>query len=346
MPASRQSSLGPPGIRHGFLALAILILLHYYNPVTPSWVPSFSAMVRKHTREGRDLYTLEHVQTALAETATGTNDAFFSEKMWYDCEALFAHVRNRVIRDPYVNEFYVIVSLAACGYEGGFIRYGDGEMAFIHNRAIPASSQLTIVDHVSPWDAPGRSLLGARVEQTLREPHPAIFYAISCTKCPASINHVITPYLRQAEGMWSYSVLFHNTNYGSFSSWLKLLARGQREVLAGRDVILVVNEEARQRSVELAWADAIVYFPDEVVKRYEEDGDDLLAPLLEAARTQKGAIFLISGGPLAKWAVYLLYSTNPQNFYIDVGSAMDVTVKGRVTRPFHTTSGGHVCGQT
>lgn len=299
------------------------------------------------------MYTLPNIKAALAEIATGAREmidiqsvhTFIPENMWYDCEALFAHVRDRVIRDPYVTEFYIIVSLAACGYEGGFIRYGDGEMAFIQNRAIPADSQLTVVDHVS-WKAPGRSLLGARVEQTLRKPHPAIFYAISCTKCPVSINDEITPYLGQAKGMWSYSVLFHNENYASFSLWLKLLAHGHREVLAGRDVILVVNEEARQRPDELAWAEEIVYFPDEVVKAYEEYGDDLLAPLLKTARARKGAIFLISGGPLAKWAVYSLYSTNSQNFYIDVGSAMDVMVKGRVTRPFHTTGGGHVCGQT
>jgi hypothetical protein len=101
--------------------------------------------------------------------------------------------------------------------------------------------------------------------------------------------------------------------------------------------------QIRDRGVP--WADEVVYFPDDCVNAYETQGDGMMTPYVEAASRHTNALFLISGGPLAKWAVYLMHETNPSNFYVDVGSAADMIVKGRTTRPFHTDPNAfpHVC---
>jgi hypothetical protein len=210
--------------------------------------------------------------------------------------------------------------------------------------AIPAAAdtQASVVDHFS-WSKPYQSALGARLEQTLQEVSDSIIYAISCTKCPVSINGQIAPCMQQRPGMWSYSVLFHNTNYNAFAAWLTLVSSGRREVVGGRPLVLVVNEEVRQRNI--TWADAIVYFPDDCVNAYEEHRDILLEPLLNSARAFEDSVFLLSGGPLAKWAAYAMREANPMNFYVDIGSSMDFLVKGRTTRPFHTQPGEHRCSQ-
>jgi hypothetical protein len=137
--------------------------------------------------------------------------------------------------------------------------------------------------------------------------------------------------------------LFHNSNYNVFAAWLAIVSSGRREVVGSRPLVLIVNEEVRQRNI--TWADAILYFPDDCVNAYEELGDILLEPLLHSARTRDGSVFLLSGGPLAKWAAYAMREANPKNFYVDVGSSMDFLVKGRITRPFHTQPGEHHCSQ-
>ena len=295
------------------------------------------------------MYSFQSVLEWFNETSVdlGTNP-FIPEKLWYDCGALMEHIQTRNIRDPYQDELYTILSLIACGYRGAFIRYGDGEMALAQGRAIPLQSQATLVDHFT-WDLPAQSALGRRIIETLLHPALSVFYAISCTGCPVSINEEISPFIRQRPGMWSYSVLFHNSNYPAFEAWLRLLSspllelRKRRQLLGGRKLVLIVNEEVRDR--DLLWADAVQYLPNECVRRYEESGDAMLEPFIHAARSATATVFLVSGGPLAKWLIYKMHSANPGNFYVDVGSSIDVLIKGRVTRPFHSNPGTHVCVQ-
>ena len=45
-------------------------------------------------------------------------------------------------------------------------------------------------------------------------------------------------------------------------------------------------------------------------------------------------LFFISAGPLSEVLIDELYSENPNNRYIDVGSAIDEYVHGKVTRPY------------
>lgn len=270
--------------------------------------------------------------------------SFRFDKLWANCAVLFAHIRNRDVRDTYVDELYVVLSLIRCGYHGGFIRYGDGEMALIQGRPIAADSQGALVDHFT-WDTRNQSALGRRIRKTLTDPAPAILYGISCSQCLVSINREILPILRQRPGMWSYSVLFHNANYQAFSAWLELIAvpRGNRRVIGNRSLVLMVSEETRGRN--LSWADDVQYLPIECVRRYEGAGEAILQPYLNVSNSYSDAVFLVSGGPLAKWLVYRMFRANPKNFYIDVGSAMDFFVKGTATRPFHTQRETHVCSQ-
>jgi hypothetical protein len=45
-------------------------------------------------------------------------------------------------------------------------------------------------------------------------------------------------------------------------------------------------------------------------------------------------LFLVSAGPLSEAIIHRLYSKNPNNRYIDVGSSLDEIVHGKKTRPY------------
>jgi hypothetical protein len=44
--------------------------------------------------------------------------------------------------------------------------------------------------------------------------------------------------------------------------------------------------------------------------------------------------FFVSAGPVSEILIHKMYSSNPNNQYIDVGSSIDEFVHGRITRPY------------
>jgi hypothetical protein len=124
------------------------------------------------------------------------------------------------------------------------IRYGDGEMALATGRPIGSGSQAKLVDKFS-WERNQRSQLGEKIMKTIQEPRESVLYAISCTQCLWPINNEIEPLLKQRRGLWSYSVLFHNTNYQTSSYWLGQLSTANKKYLLHPDtkIVIVANEE-------------------------------------------------------------------------------------------------------
>jgi hypothetical protein len=62
--------------------------------------------------------------------------------------------------------------------------------------------------------------------------------------------------------------------------------------------------------------------------------DTIIAEALELASNFTNAVFFVSGGPIAKVLIHRMWSAYPVNQYIDFGSALDETFKGKKTRPY------------
>ena len=77
--------------------------------------------------------------------------------------------------------------------------------------------------------------------------------------------------------------------------------------------------------------------PDNAVHAWEEDASRgaLLDPALALASSlPPGSLFIVCAGPLSKPLISALWKANKAHQYIDFGSAMDETLKGRRTRPY------------
>jgi hypothetical protein len=73
--------------------------------------------------------------------------------------------------------------------------------------------------------------------------------------------------------------------------------------------------------------------PTDCAHYWEQNGDVFGEKLDQLANRYHGALFLVSGGPLAKVAISRMWKTNPGNRYLDVGSAIDQQLFGSLTRP-------------
>ena len=80
--------------------------------------------------------------------------------------------------------------------------------------------------------------------------------------------------------------------------------------------------------------DVFCPFPDDCVNWWEEGGDDFIETLQKYVATSSNETFFLSIGPAAEVAIHEMYKANPNNQYIDVGSAIDEWFYTTQTRPY------------
>ena len=56
--------------------------------------------------------------------------------------------------------------------------------------------------------------------------------------------------------------------------------------------------------------------------------------LLKKFKDIKNELFFISCGPVSEIIINKLYTNNPYNSYVDVGSSIDEYVHSKITRPY------------
>lgn len=179
-----------------------------------------------------------------------------------------------------------------------FVRYCDGELALIEGKPIGPGTQATDIDN---WTAPNYiTELGEALREGLKCEDPNYYYGIP-----------------QHEPMYSkYRKFIANTNILDTDifindNWDKFCEFDWGEY------ILVANENGDIES------------PSDCVNTWKTLLHRLV-PYLDHTNT----LFLFSAGPMSCVAIDWMWRQNPNNMYVDVGSAIDYKTKNRVTRPF------------
>jgi len=71
-----------------------------------------------------------------------------------------------------------------------------------------------------------------------------------------------------------------------------------------------------------------------LVNEWDTKGDEFLLQFLNNVKQYKNQIFLISGGPIAKILIANAWSQHPYNIYLDIGSSLDLFMKGTTNRSY------------
>ena len=204
-----------------------------------------------------------------------------------------------------------------------FVRYGDGEVMLMSGTQVGPGTQAGTVDK---WTSPGhQTLLGRDMRVMLS--HPEWIYGIPCSCCNDPLKHRIMCMIPDIPATQvTFANMFVNAAYPVFEQWVSTIKRS---------VVLITNEDGKGRPYPFEHK-AHMLLPDDCVNVWEDDvhRTSLITEAQQLAQANDNTLFLFSGGPL-KVLIHYMYEANPNNAYIDVGSAIDKWAHGGFTRPYH-----------
>jgi hypothetical protein len=224
--------------------------------------------------------------------------------------------------DKFTEDFNLFWSKIENEENFSFARYADGEVRLMKGLDINHETQAYKIDK---WKAPNKKTkVGIDLYNTLNHTEHNYYYAIS------GINDNINDYsfliqnIKQNKNNVTFVNLWINNNYTRMIEKLKNLKR---------EVILICNESAKEQNFPFPIKE-IFHFPNDCVDFWEKESELFMNNLFDEFSNLENQLFFISCGPVSEIIIHGLYTKNPNNTYIDVGSSIDEFVHGYKTRPY------------
>ena len=204
------------------------------------------------------------------------------------------------------------------------VRYVDGELALMRNQGVGRQTQAFNEDR---WDAPAKpTRLGEDLIRGLSHTESNYYYGIpGKNDCQESYEYLSS--LIPKENI-TYAALFVNANYQKTKDFFKNLKK---------PVNLLANESGNPDGLPFE-VESFCSFPDDCVNWWEERADSFLQLMRSWVLAAENETFFVAAGPVSEVIIDEMYKANPNNQYIDVGSALDELFYGRQTRPYMNSS--------
>jgi hypothetical protein len=231
---------------------------------------------------------------------------------------------NTTLRN-YHEAFDYFTSLINSNNNFAYTRYADGEVALMQGHAIDHNSQAYNVDR---WKAPNYvTRVGSQLLETLNHKEDNYYYAISSHTDFQSDNEFLSLRILNKSNI-TFANLWINANYQKMKQFYNTLQKS----------VYVICNHAATRSRFPFDVVELFPFPDDCISYWEQYGDDYISQLMDYVSQIQDKTFFISCGPISEIIIHKLYTANPNNQYIDVGSSMDEFVHGYETRPYMDTN--------
>ena len=169
----------------------------------------------------------------------------------------------------------------------------------------------------------GINPLGKALLESLKIDAPNFFYGISCPCCDSAA------YYWYLQNIKNFNVTFSNI-------WLNANFKTFQENFADleRDAVLITNWRGKGKTFGKLNIKKHYIVSDDCVKFYEEDCENLIRQIIAEVGHEKNLLYVVSAGPLSCVIIAALFKHNPENCYIDFGSATDLMTHERITRPY------------
>ena len=222
----------------------------------------------------------------------------------------------------FFEDFEYFWNLIENGNNFTFTRYADGEVMLMEGRQV---SEFTQAYSVDKWKSPATlTKVGKELLESLNHTEENYYYAIS------GINDNINDYtflrenIKHNDSNITFVNLWINANYQKTKNKMKSLKR---------DVILICNENTKIENFPFKVKE-LIPFPNNCISFWEENSSVYMDTLLKKFKDIKNELFFISCGPVSEIIINKLYTNNPYNSYVDVGSSIDEYVHSKITRPY------------
>jgi hypothetical protein len=218
------------------------------------------------------------------------------------------------------SDFEYYTNLIKSDANFAYARYADGEVQLMRGNPISFNSQAYMVDR---WTAPSEMTpIGTQLLESLQHEEENYHYAISGVNDSVSDYEFLTERIKNTN--LTFANLWINANYQKMKEFYQTLEK---------EVYLICNHRAQSQNFPFKVVE-IFPFPDDCISYFTEFGEDYLSQLLDYTSQVENKTFFVSAGPVSEILIHKMYSSNPNNQYIDVGSSIDEFVHGRITRPY------------
>ena len=116
-----------------------------------------------------------------------------------------------------------------------------------------------------------------------------------------------------------------NHNYTKFINEFEKLTR---------DAVIIANYRGEGKPI--GSLNILKYYSvgDDCVEFWGKKGISLVSKIIDEFGNRENLFYVVSAGPMSGPIIAELYRNNPNNCYIDFGSAIDTYIHNKVTRPY------------
>lgn len=202
-----------------------------------------------------------------------------------------------------------------------FMKFADGERMLIEAKAVGVETQAYREDK---WFAPQmQTLLGKDLRLALQNEDPNVYFGISCDCCDPVGKEYLWSLIKNKKQNITFSNIFVNANYPLAVDFLQSIKE---------PINLIANYVTDVDKFPIKVKDFLPV-PDNCAVFYESYKYYFLKTL-DRFKNITNELFIVSAGPLSEVIINYLWKINPNNKYVDVGSAIGEWVHGRPIRDF------------
>lgn len=195
----------------------------------------------------------------------------------------------------------------------GIVRPADGEFYILSN------STLTNIDN---WTFNSGDILQMDLFISLTKQNPNIYVGIPCNHCDDSMCKKYIQMLDLKNERRTYANIFCNKNWNTFIDFLKMYTKGISVITSG-------NKDPSEIKIN----DRFTIDPF-LVNKWTDSREDVTNRLVNWVSTKNNEVICFCAGPLSKVWIPILYERYPNNIYLDVGSTLDIFLKGETNRHY------------
>ena len=196
-----------------------------------------------------------------------------------------------------------------------FIRNGDGERIIMMGMPVVAQEG---------WQSPNYiTKLGKDLFQSLMIQDKNVYVGISCPCCDSAAYYWYSS--RIPSKNLTFANLWVNINYPKFKEKFPTLKR---------DAILIANYRAKGHKIGNLNIIQHYEIDDDCISFWENQAPVMLDRIKKEYGDKNGLLYVVSAGPMSGPIIAELYKNNPNNCYVDFGSAIDIYYREKVSRPY------------
>ena len=206
-----------------------------------------------------------------------------------------------------------------CNVKFGIIRPSDGEYVILENKQLTAQKG-------DDWTSLPNGILREQLLNAVQTYRPNLYIGIPCNTCGHSPADMFDNYINKygvPKSQLTYANVFCNSNWIPFIQFLKSYDRGFCLVTMGTN------------NCDFPIKDRII-IDKFLVNNWNDVHQHETSRILNYISTKQNELICFAAGPLTKIWIPLCIDVNPNNIYLDIGSAMDYFTKGQENRRPYT----------